>query len=202
MLPQFLLFLLIPSTIAISYSSFVSISTRKIKPNLSSYFIWFSTNLIAFVGGLVKGAALLDVINILLSVLMLGFIILLSITYRQFYIDTTNTDKGCLILGLIGMIFLLFVSDKNFAIALAILVDFIAVIPTIFKVWFNPKESDDFWRFSISCAMKIISLLIITSFTFANSGFTIYAMLITFIISISILIKNNTVKLLPKNKIS
>ena len=117
------------------------------------------------------------------------FIILTALFCKQYYVNPNNLDKVCLAFGVLGILLLLFVSDKFYAICLAILIDFVAVLPTLFKVWFDPNENDDFWRFAVSCFMKILSLLTFTTFTFANSGFTIYAAIITFAMSIFILIK-------------
>jgi hypothetical protein len=126
MLPQYFLILLIPVILYITYSNVRLILERTYKPNLSSYVIWTLAVSVAIIGSLLKGATIFDLATNILVDCMMMIVILLSIIHRQYYIDTTNLDKVCFVLGMFGVATLFFVQEKNIAIIISIIVDFIA----------------------------------------------------------------------------
>jgi hypothetical protein len=151
-------------------------------------------NVVALVGGIIKGASLLESLNIFLVILVLSLIIGSSLYYNQFYSETSKIDIICFVLGVVGIFCLLFIEEKNFAIGFAILVDFVATLPTLFKIWFSKKDTDSWLGFGSAFVMVGINLATISNYTFANSGFLIYIFISTFCISISILLKNYKLK--------
>jgi hypothetical protein len=201
MLPQYFLFLLIPLSIFSAWTCFISISTKQIRPNLSSNSIWLLANLVALIGGLQKGATLFESFNIFLVVCVLSVIIGACLYYKQFYSTKNKIDIICFALGVIGIFCLLFVPEKNFAIAIAILVDFVATLPTLFKIWFSKKDTDSWQGFGSPFVMVAINLATISNYTFANCGFLIYVLVSTFNLSISTLIKNHKLKKPQPSKI-
>jgi hypothetical protein len=194
MIPQYFLILLIPMTIAKIFSYSHDIILRKVKPNLSSWVIWFMANFVSLLGSLMQGVPFLDVSNTAFVSLSLLFVVALAIWQRQYYIDPTSIDKICFLLGIIGILLLVFVAQKNYAIGLMILVDFVACFPTFFKIWYSKNESENSTNFVISFFMAIINLLVLTSFSFANAGFTFYKLFSTSGMFISVWVKNHKLK--------
>jgi hypothetical protein len=152
--------------------------------------VWLIANAIATIGAILKGYSILDVFNIFLVVVGLSAVVLTSLVTKFYYIENSKFDQVCLILGLIGIAALLLVSEKNWAIGLAILVDFVGCLPTYFKIWFSKTESENLWVFLISFVTINISLLTITDFAFANSGFLIFTFCSTLGFVISIIYKD------------
>jgi hypothetical protein len=191
MLPQYFLILLIPLTIARVYSYTVDIISKEIKPNLSSWIIWVMANAISFVGSLLKGIPVLEVSNTILTTISLICIVGISLYCKQYYVDPTNTDKICFSLGMVGLLLLIFVQEKNLAIGLSIIIDSIACFPTLYKIWTNKNESDNAMNFVYSFGMAFLNLSTLTQFNFANSAFSFYKLVSTSSLFGSVFIKNN-----------
>jgi hypothetical protein len=199
MLPQYFLILLIPLTFARIYSYSKDIISKKIKPNLSSWIIWVLANSLSFTGSLLKGIPVWEVSNTILTTISLLCIVIISIGYKQFYIDPTYTDKVCFSLSLLGLILLVFVQEKNIAISLSILIDAIACFPTLYKIWTNKTESDNAMNFVYSFGMAALNLLTLTNFNFGNAAFSFYKLLSTSSLFSSVFIKNNKLKYAKEN---
>lgn len=194
MLPQYFLILLIPVILYITYSNVRLILERTYKPNLSSYVIWTLAVSVAIIGSLLKGATIFDLATNILVDCMMMIVILLSIIHRQYYIDTTNLDKVCFVLGMFGVVTLVFVQEKNIAIIISIIVDFIACLPILFKLCFSKTESDNIISFSLSVIIISINLLTIKNFSFETGGFLFYTLFTNALISLSIFVKNNKLR--------
>jgi hypothetical protein len=186
MIPQYFLYLILPLSILSFGTSLVAVINKKVKPNLASYYVWLLANATAVIGAILKGYSILDVFNVFMVVIGLLVVVLTSLLTKYYYVESSRFDKICLVLGVLGILVLLLIPEKNWAIGLAIIVDFVGCLPTYFKIWFSKTESENLWGFLLSFIAITINILTISSFTFANSGFLLFTFCSTlgFVISI------------------
>jgi hypothetical protein len=190
MLPKFLILIIVPLGLWAIIDYCKDIHSRKIKPNLSTWAIWFLSTFIAFVASIVNKVSLLEVLDLVVFCSFPVAVIICSITYKQFYVDSKQIEIVCFLLALFGLSFV--VSNPNITIAIQILADMIAALPTLLKIWFSPKDNENLKMFLVVAAITIIELLTIEQYSFDNSAYTIYLLLLNLTFSISIILKSRT----------
>ncbi len=148
----------------------------KTKPNRVTWFLWALAPLIAFFAQLGEGVGLQ-----VLMTFMVGFgpllVFIASFLNRKAFWQITRLDIVCGVLSVVALLLWLLTGEGLIAIALSILSDLLAGIPTIIKAYLKPEteHSDVFRNGAISAG---ITLLTIKSWTFATYGFALYILLI------------------------
>ncbi len=115
----------------------------KTKPHIYTWIIFTLTSSVAFLTNLYSGGGLASIplgIVILLNI----FIVSLSLKYGTKDIDIK--DKMLMLFAIISLIIWYFFNNLFLSIIIATLVDVLGYIPTIRKVWSDPKsETQSFW---------------------------------------------------------
>ena len=93
----------------------------------------------------------------------------------------TRFDILCGILSLIGLVLWLITKVGNVAIFFSIVADGLAAIPTIMKAYKYP-DTEIAWPWIATVIGVILTLLTLPAFTFANSGFILYILVLNTII--------------------
>jgi hypothetical protein len=162
------------------------------KPNRVSWFFWAVAPLIGVYISHKSGVS----IPILISTFMAGFIpalvVIASFFNKNSYWRTTSFDIICGILSLAAII--IWVTTKNpfISISFAILGDLFAGIPTIIKSY-KHSDSENIFPYTAGILNTIITILIIKEFSFENTGFPIYIMLLNLVIIIGVLRNKKTI---------
>jgi len=108
------------------------------KPNRVTWFLWALVPMIAFSAQIDEGVGLAA-----LMTFMVGFgpimIFIASFVNSKSVWKITRFDIGCGVLSIIGVIFWLITGDGLIAIAMAILADMFASLPTIVKAYKAPE---------------------------------------------------------------
>lgn len=167
---------------------------KKVKPNFSTWLLWGIIPLSSFLVSVLSGTPVLEI----LAVFMAGFasilIVIVALIKKQFYIESKWLEISCFILAITGLI--VYFTTKNVLASqvLLALVDFIATLPMLFKIWFDKIDNEPLFVFVINLGYFIISLLTQTTFTIASSLFLVYLIMADILIVFSIIIKNYRLK--------
>jgi hypothetical protein len=194
MLPQIFLLLIIPLSIYGVYTYCKDLIDNKVKPNLSSWLIWTTAPFVSMIAAIIDGTKFVEVVDLLFFTIRPFVVICFAIYLKRYYTESTKLDLVCFCGALIGILGLFFFRNSNLIIFIQLIVSFLALLPTILKVWYSKIESESWKMFAIAILTPIIKLLTLNSISFQNSAFTFYIMVINAIIVTSILIKNNKIK--------
>jgi hypothetical protein len=194
MLPQIFLLLIIPLSIYGVYEYCKDLSQNKVKPNLSSWIIWTTTPFVSMIAALIDGTKFMEVIDLLFFAIRPFIVICFAVYLKRYYTESTKLDIICFAGAILGIAGLFFFRNSNLVIFIQLVVSFLALMPTIIKVWYSKTESESYKMFAIAILTPIIKLLTLNSISFQNSAFTFYIIFINTIIVSSILIKNSKLK--------
>ena len=89
----------------------------------------------------------------------------------------TLFDLVCGVLSIAGLILWLITQVGNVAIFFSIMADGLAAIPTLVKAYKYP-DTEVAWPWLATSFGVVLTLLTISGWTFANSGFIIYILLV------------------------
>jgi len=152
----------------------------KVKPNRVSFLLWSIAPVIAFAAQIKQGVGLES-----LMTFSTGFLPLLtfaaSFVNKKAEWKLTGFDIACGVLSIIGLILWLITKVENIAIVFSILADGLAAIPTVVKAYKYP-DTELAWPWIATSFGVVLTLLTLSTWTFANSGFIIYIPIIDTII--------------------
>ena len=152
----------------------------KVKPNRVSFLLWSIAPLIAFAAQIKQGVGLES-----LMTFSTGFLPLLtfaaSFVNKKAEWKITRFDLVCGFLSVIGLALWLITKVGNIAIFFSIVADGLAAIPTVVKAFKYP-ETELAWPWIATVFGVVLTLLTLSTWTFANSGFIIYILIIDAII--------------------
>jgi len=148
----------------------------KTKPNRVTWFLWFLAPTIAFAAELDKGVGLKSLMTLSVGLGPL-FVLLASFKNRKSYWQLKTSDYLCGLLSILGLILWLTFNEGNLAIALSVLADAFAALPTLVKSFYHPDtESEE--AYTVAIVNAGITLLTIKAWTLADSAFPIYIFII------------------------
>ena len=154
------------------------------KPNLVSWFFWMLAPFIAVFLKLKAGAGLS-----VLPVFMAGFgpllVIILSIFMRNLYWKINTLDVIYGMFAFFALVLYILTRNLGISIFFAILSDGLAAIPTLVKSWKFP-ETENGITYMTFIFSNILSLLIITNWTFSIYSFSIYLLVMNSMLVFSI----------------
>ena len=93
----------------------------------------------------------------------------------------TRFDLMCGILSLMGLVLWLITKVGNVAILFSIVADALAAVPTVVKAYKFP-DTEIAWPWLATVVGVALTLLTISTFTFANSGFILYILVLNILI--------------------
>ncbi len=163
-----------------SVAYLISTVRGKVKPNKVSFLLWSLAPMIAFFAQIKQGVGMAALMT--LSTGFLPFTVFIaSFVNKEAEWKITRFDILCGILSLIGLVLWLITKVGNVAIFFSIVADGLAAIPTIMKAYKYP-DTEIAWPWIATVIGVILTLLTLPAFTFANSGFILYILVLNTII--------------------
>lgn len=167
-------FVIVGAAFNLAGSSAYTVSTLRgrTRPNRVSWFVWSLAAFVAFSAQLSQHVGLRS-----LMTFMVGFgplmIFLASFVNKKSYWRVTRFDLICGALSLFALVLWKITGDGNVAIILSIAADVLATIPTVKKSYDNPS-SELSWPFLTGFISSGLTLLTLSSWSFAEGGFAVY----------------------------
>ena len=148
----------------------------KVKPNKVSFLLWSIAPFIAFAAQINQGVGLESLMTFSTGFLPL-MIFIASFVNKKAEWKLTRFDLLCGFLSLAGLALWLITKVGNVAIFFSILADGLAAIPTIVKSYKYP-DTELAWPWMATSIGVVLTLLTLREWTFANSGFIIYILIV------------------------
>jgi hypothetical protein len=152
----------------------------KVKPNRVSFLLWSIAPFIAFAAQIKQGVGLESLMTFSTGFLPLT-VFITSFVNKKAEWKLTGFDLACGVLSIIGLILWLVTQVGNVAIFFSIVADGLAAIPTLVKAYKYP-DTEVAWPWLATTFGVILTLLTIHGWTFANSGFIIYILVVNTLI--------------------
>ena len=142
----------------------------KTKPNVVSWFTWTLLTSIGAFAAFSEGAYTTAIFSAASALATLS-IVILSFWYgvKRF----TRFDVWCQIAALVGVVLWQLTSDASVAIAIVVIVDIIAALPTIRHSWLSPN-AETWSTFAVSALGALVTLFTITQMSFAAFAYPIW----------------------------
>jgi hypothetical protein len=163
-----------------SLAYLVSTVKGKVKPNRVSFLLWSIAPFIAFAAQIEQGVGLEALMTFSTGFLPL-VIFLASFVNKKAEWKLTRFDLLCGFFSIVGLVLWIITKVGNVAIFFSIVADALAAIPTIVKSYKYP-DTESAWPWIASPAGVVLTLLTISKWTFANSGFIIYIFIVNSLI--------------------
>jgi hypothetical protein len=152
----------------------------KVKPNRVSFLLWSIAPLIAFFAQIQQGVGLEALMTFSTGFLPLT-VLIASFVNKQAEWKLTRFDGFCGILSLVGLVLWLITKVGNIAIFFSIVADGLAAVPTVVKSYQYP-DTELAWPWLATSFGIVLTLLTLSHWTFANSGFILYILIIDTVI--------------------
>lgn len=152
----------------------------KVKPHKVSFLMWSIAPLIAFFAQIQQGVGLAALMTFSTGFLPLT-IFIASFVNKNAEWKLTIFDVICGILSLTGLALWMITKVGNVAIFFSIVADALAAIPTLVKAYKYP-DTEIAWPWISSVIGVILTLLTLSTFTFANCGFILYILVVNTLI--------------------
>jgi hypothetical protein len=154
----------------------------KVRPNRVSFLLWSVIPMIAFFAQIRQGIGMEALMTF--STGFLPFTVFIASFFnKQAEWKLTMFDLICGTLSLLGLILWMITKVGNIAIFFSIVADALAAIPTIRKAYKYP-ETEIAWPWIATVAGVVLTLLTLSTLTFANSGFILYILVVNLLIFI------------------
>ncbi len=146
--------------------------TGKSQPNRVTWILWGVFPMITFIAQRAQGVEGVSWVTF-----VSGFTPLLvfaaSFLNKKAYWKSRTLDYYLMLAAIVGIIMWAITDNPNLAIALALLADLLAAIPTVIKCYQHP-ETESWVAYGISMIGFAIGLLSVQTWNFENSAFVIY----------------------------
>lgn len=169
----------------------------KSQPNRVSFLLWAVIAFVIFAAQINEGVGWPSLLTLIAGIGPL-IIFIVSFVGDKAYWKISKLDIFCGILSALAIVLWVVTGSGLYAIALGIIADFLASIPTVVKS-FNFPESENFVIYRNATIGGAITLLTINVWTFAVTAFAIYIVLINLLLVLLIRFKFG---LLIKNKLA
>jgi len=182
MLPGY--FVIIGTLIGASGSIAYLIDTAKgkIKPIRGSFLLWSIAPIIAFFAQITQGVGLEALMTFSTGFLPLT-VFIASFMSKKAKWKLTGFDLLCGMISLMGLMLWMITKVGNIAIFFSIVADGFAAIPTIVKAYKYP-DTELAWPWIATVFGIVLTLLTLSTFSFANCGFILYILVVNSLIFI------------------
>lgn len=170
-----------------SIGYFLETIKGKVRPNKVTWFIWSLAPMIAFFSQIKQGVGLESLLTFMMGFIPL-IIFLTSFFNKKSYWKVNNQDLFCGFLSIFGLILWQITKIGNLAIIFSILSDFFGALPTVVKSYKYP-ETENYLIYLGSLFFALITLLTIKNWSFENYSFSLYILILDFIIVILVKFK-------------
>lgn len=151
----------------------------KVKPNRVSFLLWSIAPFIAFFAQVKQGVGLEALMTFSTGFLPLT-VFIASFANKEAEWKLTRFDLLCGFLSVLGLILWLITRVGNVAIFFSIVADGLAAIPTVVKAYRYP-DTELAWPWLATSFGVTLTLLTLSTFTFANSSFIFYILLLNIV---------------------
>lgn len=148
----------------------------KVKPNRVSFLLWSIAPFIAFAAQIKQGVGLESLMTFSTGFLPL-MVFIGSFVNKKAEWRITRFDLICGFLSILGLVLWLITKVGNVAIFFSIMADGLAAVPTIVKSFKYP-DTELAWPWIATTFGIVLTLLTIKDWSFANSGFIIYILIV------------------------
>lgn len=148
----------------------------KVKPNRVSFLMWSVAPMIAFFAQIQQGVGLEALMTFSTGFTPL-MVFIASFINKQAEWKLTGFDLWCGILSLVGLALWMITRVGNVAIFFSIVADGLAAIPTLVKAYKFP-DTEIAWPWMATVCGVVLTLLTLSTFTFANCGFILYILVV------------------------
>ena len=152
----------------------------RVKPNRVTFLLWSVVPFIAFFAQIKQGVGLEALMTFSAGFLPLT-VFIASFVNKQAEWKVTKFDLLCGVLSVAGLVLWMITKVGNVAILFSIVADGLAAVPTIVKAYRYP-DTEIAWPWFATVVGVILTLLTISTITFANSGFIIYILVVNTLI--------------------
>jgi hypothetical protein len=146
-----------------------------VKPNRVSFLMWSIAPMIAFFAQINQGVGLEALMTFSTGFLPFTVFIASFVNKRSEW-KLTWFDVMCGVLSLVGLAFWMITKVGNVAIFFSIVADGFAAVPTMVKAFKYP-DTEMAWPWIATVFGIILTLLTLSTFTFANCGFILYILI-------------------------
>ena len=151
-----------------------------VKPNRVTFLLWSLIPFIAFSAQIKQGVGLEALMTFSTGFLPLT-VFIASFVNKQAEWKLTRFDLMCGFLSLLGVALWMITKVGNIAILFSIVADGLAAVPTVVKAYKYP-ETEIAWPWIATAFGVVLTLLTLSTFTFANCGFIIYILALNILI--------------------
>ena len=170
----------------------------KVKPNRVSFLLWSIVPFIAFFAQIKQGVGLVALMTFSTGFLPLT-VFIATFVNKQAVWNLTLFDLLCGLLSLMGLVLWMITKVGNIAIFFSIIADGLAAVPTIVKAYKYP-DTEIAWPWIATVFGVVLTLLTLSTFTFANCGFILYILVVNTLIYTLVQFRVGE-KLQPKTKL-
>lgn len=152
----------------------------KVKPNRVTWFIWAAAPLIASAAALSDGVGLA-----VLPVFIAGFfpliVFVIAIFVKDAFWKLSKFDIVCGILSVLALVLWYVTKQPEVAIAISLLSDFLAALPTVIKSWKYPETEASF-AYITGTINAATSFAAIEVWNFSSVAFPVYIIVLSLVI--------------------
>lgn len=160
----------------------VSTVKGRVRPNRVSFLLWSVVPMIAFFAQIKQGVGLVALMTF--STGFLPFTVFIASFFnKKSEWKLTMFDLICGVLSVAGLVLWMVTKVGNIAILFCIVADGLAAVPTVMKAYRYP-DTEIAWPWIATVAGVVLTLLTISTYTFANSGFILYILFMNLLIYI------------------
>jgi len=152
----------------------------KVKPNRVTFLLWSVAPFIAFSAQIKQGIGLEALMTFSTGFTPLT-IFIASFVNKKAEWKLSRFDLLCGILSLLGLVLWMITKVGNVAIFFSIVADGLAAVPTIVKAYKYP-DTEIAWPWIATVFGIVLTLLTLSTFTFANCGFILYILVVNTLI--------------------
>lgn len=164
---------------------FIGLHQKRLKPHIFTWFLWGFLMVIIWLGQLQSNAGPGAWIT---GISAFFCLVIAAIAFRAGDKDITRGDWICFIAGLSGIPIWYFTKDPLYSIIFLTLIESIAFIPTLRKIWVKPNEESAL-SYSLTLTKFVISIFAIQEFSTATVIYPAAMVLMNFLLVASILLK-------------
>ncbi|MDR0297214.1 MAG: hypothetical protein LBI11_00950 [Streptococcaceae bacterium] len=154
----------------------------KVQPNRISWFLWSVPPFLAAFASLTYQISWSQV-PVLMSGFMPFLIFIASFFTKKHYFELTRIDLICGLSSILALIVWAASRDPNITIALSIIADAAAGIPTILNAWKHP-HTDSPAPFASGLVSTLTGLFTLQSFTYSEVAFPVYLIVLDTIMTL------------------
>jgi hypothetical protein len=156
------------------------------RPNRVTWLVWATAGWIAFIAQIGQGVVLPAVLTGVVATIPTAILLTSLLTGHGTWWEN-RLDQLCLALALVLVVLWQLVGSGEIGIAMSIAVHALAAVPTLTKVWRDPR-SEPHIPYTAGMVNAGITLLTLPVFTFATAGFAVYFLTLCTVLAALILV--------------